>query len=125
VPTNLDSRAPALEMLRRGKVWVSVATMGRALAALGASLKRGNPIVECPWPGWKRQRRLWELRCLATFATEDEPVLYEDEADIHLNPKIGRDWCLRNQRRTVRTPGNNESASSPARWTPAPVRFTG
>ncbi len=31
-----------------------------------------------------------------------------DEVDIHLNPKVGRDWCLPGQRRVVLTPGNNK-----------------
>jgi hypothetical protein len=30
-------------------------------------------------------------------------VLYEDEVDIHLNPKIGSDWGLRRQQRKVVT----------------------
>src|SRR6185312_7567813 len=37
-----------------------------------------------------------------------EPVLYSDEVDIHLNPKIGRDWMLRGHQRRIVTPGNNE-----------------
>jgi transposase len=98
----------ALELARRGFVRVSVATMGRTLACVGARLKRATPIVECPWPGWKRQRRLWQLKCLAARATPQEPVLYADEVDIHLNPKLGPDWCLPGQRRLVRTPGNNK-----------------
>lgn len=98
----------ALEMESRSGVRVSVATMGRALARLGARLKRGSPIVECPWPDWKRRRRLWQLWCLAQNSRASEPVLYVDEVDIHLNPKIGADWCLPGQRRLVRTPGNNK-----------------
>ena len=27
----------------------------------------------------------------------EHPVFYEDEVDIHLNPKIGADWQLRGQ----------------------------
>jgi len=98
----------ALEMERRGLARVSVATMGRALATLGASLKAAKPVVGCPWPGWKRRRRLFELRCMEAYAPPDEPVLYVDEVDIHLNPKVGRDWCLPGQRRVVLTPGNNK-----------------
>jgi transposase len=37
-----------------------------------------------------------------------EPVLYADEVDIHLNPRIGRDWMLPGQQRRVVTPGKNE-----------------
>jgi transposase len=36
------------------------------------------------------------------------PVFYEDEVDIHLNPKIGADWQLRGQEKRVATPGQNE-----------------
>ena len=35
-------------------------------------------------------------------------VVYADEVDIHLNPKIGPDWMLPGTQRLVLTPGNNE-----------------
>jgi len=35
-------------------------------------------------------------------------AVYEDEVDIHLNPKIGLDWMLRGQQKEVETPGQNE-----------------
>jgi hypothetical protein len=35
-------------------------------------------------------------------------VFYEDEVDIHLNPKIGSDWGLRGQQCKVTTPGQNK-----------------
>lgn len=38
----------------------------------------------------------------------EHPVFYEDEVDIHLNPKIGADWQLRGQHKRVVTPGQNE-----------------
>ncbi|SFO11251.1 IS630 family transposase [Xenorhabdus japonica] len=38
----------------------------------------------------------------------DHPVFYEDEVDIHLNPKIGADWQLRGQQKRITTPGQNE-----------------
>src|SRR5439155_16666882 len=34
-------------------------------------------------------------------------VIYEDEVDIHLNPKIGLDWMVRGQQKEVKTPGQN------------------
>ncbi len=36
------------------------------------------------------------------------PVFYEDEEDIHLNPKTGADWQLRGQQKRVGTPEQNE-----------------
>lgn len=38
----------------------------------------------------------------------EHPVFYEDEVDIHLNPKIGADWQLGGQQKRVVTPGQNE-----------------
>lgn len=35
-------------------------------------------------------------------------MLYVDEVDIHLNPKIGLDWMLPGTQRIVITPGKNE-----------------
>lgn len=42
----------------------------------------------------------------------EHPVFYEDEVDIHLNPKIGADWQLRGQQKRVVTPGQVK----PAMW---------
>ncbi|BCA38106.1 hypothetical protein KATP_06280 [Kluyvera ascorbata] len=38
----------------------------------------------------------------------EHPVFYEDEVDIHLNPKIGADWQLRGHQKRIVTPGQNE-----------------
>jgi transposase len=40
-------------------------------------------------------------------AARDHAVVYEDEVDIHLNPKIGLDWMVRGQQKEVVTPGQN------------------
>ena len=34
--------------------------------------------------------------------------MYQDEVDIHLNPKIGLDWMNRGQQKEVVTPGQNQ-----------------
>lgn len=39
---------------------------------------------------------------------DDEVVVYEDEVDVHLNPKIGLDWMVKGQQKEVLTPGQNE-----------------
>jgi transposase len=97
-----------LEMAHRGFAHVAVCTMGRALHQLGARLGTPKPIVLCPWTRERRQRVLREIKRLEQNASADEPVLYVDEVDIHLNPKIGRDWMLRGQQRRVVTPGKNK-----------------
>ncbi len=96
-----------LELERRGFPRVAVCTMGRALCALGARLASPKPIVLCPWNRKRRRQKLASLRRLAEHATDLEPVFYADEMDVHLNPKIGRDWMLPGHRRFVVTPGKN------------------
>jgi transposase len=96
------------QMQLEGLPWVAECTMGRALSRIGAHLGSPKPIVLCPWPRERRERVLAEIRRLEAHASADEPVLYSDEVDIHLNPKIGRDWMLRGQQRRIVTPGKNE-----------------
>jgi transposase len=97
-----------LQMHREGRPKVAVCTMGRALARIGARLGMPKPTVLCPWPRDARERRLAEIRRLEGRASAEEPVLYSDEVDVHLNPKIGRDWMLRGQQRRIVTPGKNQ-----------------
>ncbi|ABS27471.1 transposase [Anaeromyxobacter sp. Fw109-5] len=87
---------------------VAACTMGRALCAIGARLGMPKPTVACPWDSARRKRVLARLRRLARTATAAEPVFFEDEMDVHLNPKIGRDWMPRGHRRYVLTPGQNK-----------------
>jgi transposase len=96
------------QMKLQGFAQVAVCTLGRALARIGARLGVAKPIVLCPWPRDERLRALAAIRRLEARASPAEPVLYVDEVDIHLNPKIGRDWMLRGHQRRVVTPGNNE-----------------
>ncbi len=97
-----------LQMRRDGFVAIAVCTMGRALACIGARLGMPKPVVLCPWPREARERVLAEIRRLESRTSEQEPVLYSDEVDIHLNPKLGRDWMLRGRQRRVVTPGKNK-----------------
>lgn len=85
-----------------------VRTVSTMLKVLGARKGRSRPIVGCPWGKKARERRLRELRALVDDLPDDEVVLYEDEVDIHLNPKIGADWMLPGTQKTVLTPGKNE-----------------
>jgi transposase len=97
-----------LQTQREGRAAVSVSTMGRTLARIGARLGMPKPVVLCPWKRDAREARLAEIRALEERASMAEPVLYGDEVDVHLNPKIGRDWMLPGHQRRVLTPGKNE-----------------
>ncbi len=87
---------------------VSETTMGRVLADIQARHGRPRPVVNCPWRKERRQRRLREIERLVENLPRGEVALYQDEVDIHLNPKIGPDWMLRGQQKLVMTPGKNE-----------------
>lgn len=97
-----------LQMTGEGWPPVTVTTMGRVLARIGARIGTPKPVVLCPWKRDARLQRLAEIRAIETNASAEEPVLYSDEVDIHLNPKIGRDWMLRGEQRRIVTPGKNE-----------------
>jgi transposase len=88
-------------------VTISTSTMSRLLTRCGARLGRPKPIVACPWPKAKKTRRLNEIRRLIADCPRHAAVLYVDEVDIHLNPKIGPDWMLCGQQKQVLTPGQN------------------
>ena len=97
-----------LVLQERTGIRISRATMSRLLKRLKIRLGRPKPIVGCPWKKRRRLKRLREIRKVIETLPHDEVVLYVDEVDIHLNPKIGPDWMLRGTQKTVLTPGKNQ-----------------
>jgi transposase len=95
-------------MSNETNISVSTSTMSRLLARYGARHGRPKPIVACPWSKHKKTRRLNEIRRLLEGLPPGDAMLYVDEVDIHLNPKIGDDWMLCGQQKEVLTPGKNE-----------------
>ena len=93
---------------RQTGIRIHVATMSRALQRIRARRGRPKPSVGCPWSKHRKARRLNEIRRLVEHLPADEVAFYEDEVDIHLNPKIGWDWMVRGQQKQVETPGVNE-----------------
>jgi transposase len=93
---------------RRTGVRIHVATMSGALKRIGARRGRPKPTVTCPWSKQAKTKRLRQIQRLIAHLPPDEVVVYEDEIDIHLNPKIGLDWMVRGQQKEVATPGQNE-----------------
>lgn len=89
-------------------VRIHVGTMSRALRLIGARRGRPKPIVHCPWSNSAKRKRLREIDELLENLPPDEVAVYEDEVDIHLNPKIGADWMVPGQQKEVVTPGRNE-----------------
>ena len=92
---------------RQTGVRVHVATMSRALALIEARRGRPRPTLRCPWSPMAKGRRLAAIRRLLATLPRNHVAVYEDEVDIHLNPKIGLDWMVKGQQKEVVTPGQN------------------
>ena len=76
-------------------------------------LHRGNLVYRRPRPVpppnvEERRARLAELRTLLEGLPADETAVWQDEVEIHTNPKIGRMWMLKGHQATVQTPGTNK-----------------
>jgi transposase len=114
-PRQFGRRRPTwtLELLvlvlrERTGVRLSRATMSRLLRRLKIRRGRPKPFVNCPWPDERRDLRLRRLRYLLLHARSEEVWVFEDEVDVHLNPKIGPDYMLPGVQKKVLTPGKNE-----------------
>ncbi len=94
-------------MRKKTGIRVHVTTMSRALEMIKARRGRPRPVV-CSW--WSKQaktRRINNIRSLIRTLPKGHVAVYEDEVDIHLNPKIGWDWMVRGRQKEVVTPGKN------------------
>lgn len=94
-------------MRQKTGVRIHPATMSRALKSIRA--RRGNPrpVVCCPWSKQARTRRINAIGKMVKNLPAAHVAVYEDEVDIHLNPKIGLDWMVCGQQKKVVTPGQN------------------
>jgi transposase len=88
-------------------VTVSTTTMGRVLRSIGARRGRAKPTAPCPWPARRKNQRVAAIRAMIDVLPADQACVWEDEADIDLNPRIGADWTLPGEQRLVPTPGKN------------------
>lgn len=80
-------------------------TLRRWLPHLGIVWRRAAPTLRIRDP--HKDEKLAAIRSALEKCCADHPVFYEDEVDIHLNPKIGADWGFRGKQRLVPTPGQN------------------
>jgi transposase len=97
----------ALTLTELTRTELSETSVRRMLGSLGARWGMPRPTVHCPWPTRKKNARIRELEALVEHLPDSEVVLYQDEVDVHLNPRIGRDWMLPGHQKDVPTPGNN------------------
>jgi transposase len=95
-------------MVRKTGTRIHVTTMSRALALIKARRGKPRPTVKCPWHPAVKTRRLNKIAQLVASLPRNEVAVYEDEVDIHLNPKIGLDWMGLGQQKEAVTPGKNQ-----------------
>jgi len=89
-------------------IQVHAGTMSRALWMIGARRGRPRPTVGCPWSKAAKTKRIGMITKLIDTLPDDQVAVWEDEVDVHLNPKIGLDWMNRGQQKEVLTPGKNQ-----------------
>jgi putative transposase len=96
----------ALVLFQVHRVEVGRETVRRWLHQGQLVWRRPRPIVGPEDP--QRAATLRKLRAVARHLADDEVIVFQDEVDINLNPKIGSMWMLQGQQATVVTPGDNE-----------------
>lgn len=77
----------------------------RVLRRLGCRRGRPRPGLRIPVRG--RRKVLENIEKLVAEASPEEEVFYQDEADVHLNPKMGATYMKPGNQMVVLTPGKN------------------
>jgi transposase len=95
-----------LSLQLRESGWrVSAETVRRGLHRLGFVWRRPRPVVGPTDPEYAE--KLSRIQQLLATLPGDEVAVFQDEVDVHLNPKIGSMWMPRGEQAEVATPGNN------------------
>lgn len=95
----------ALEVKRQLGVTVTRPHMGRMLAEAKCRRVRPRPAIALTPPDADEQ--VAALHAELDQLPDTDVILYEDEIDIHLNPKSGPDWMPPGVRKELVTPGQN------------------
>jgi transposase len=85
---------------------VSPETVRRGMHRMQFVWRRPRPVVGPRDP--EHEMKLRQIQRLIAQLPANETVVFQDEVDVHLNPKIGSMWMRRGQQSEVVTPGNNE-----------------
>ena len=88
------------------QIKVSRETIRLELKAAGYVWKRAKLKGRDDDP--ERARRLARIRLLFENQRPDELILFADELDIDLLPKVGYQWMLKGTQLEIRTPGKNQ-----------------
>ena len=94
-----------LLLWREHRIEVGRETVRRQLRQADLVWRRPRPVLQRKDP--RKEAILQDLRRLLLELPPDETVVFEDEVDVNLNPKIGCMWMTRGQQAEVVTPGDN------------------
>lgn len=81
-------------------------TIRRGLHRLELVWRRPRPVVGPEDP--EHDQKLAAIQALLADLPDDETAVFQDEVDVHLNPKIGSCWMMRGEQTEVVTPGTNQ-----------------
>ena len=84
---------------------VAASTLRRWLPRMGIVWRRPVPTLRIKDPAY--QEKMAQIEEALAKCDQANPVFYEDEVDIDLNPKLGADWMFRARQKRVVTPGQN------------------
>jgi transposase len=96
----------ALLLRKREGNSLSAETARRGLRRMRFVWRRPRPVVGPRDP--QHATKLRQIQRMMAQLPSDETVVFRDEVDVHLNPKIGSCWMVRGEQTEVITPGNNE-----------------
>jgi transposase len=96
----------ALLLWEREGIRLSPETVRRGMHRREFVWRRPRPVVGPRDP--EHARKLRQIQRFIGQLPSNETVVFQDEVDVHLNPKIGSMWMRRGQQAEVVTPGNNE-----------------
>jgi putative transposase len=77
--------------------------------------RRPQPVLACTDPD--RGTVSEELRSPLRDLPDDKTAVFQDEADINLNPEVGCLWMARGVQAELPTPGENQKCYLPGRCT--------
>ncbi|WP_323897900.1 winged helix-turn-helix domain-containing protein, partial [Aeromonas allosaccharophila] len=95
----------AIKINRLTGLNVAASTLRRWLPRMGIVWRRPVPTLRIKDPAY--QEKMANIDAALARCDADNPVFYEDEVDIDLNPKLGADWMFRAQQKRLVTPGQN------------------
>jgi transposase len=96
----------AMLLWEQERIRISPETVRRGMRQMEFVWRRPRPVVG-PRDS-EYDAKLRKIRRLIGSLPADETAVFQDEVDIHLNPKIGACWMPRGEQAEVVTPGNNE-----------------